>query len=63
MKDYVNLVECDAESESSELVEEHVERLRYSRCRHCVALDDCLVCLGASSHVVGLDGEDFLEHM
>ena len=59
----VLLLKLDAESETAELVEEHVERLGDAGCRHRLALDDSLVGLGSSGDVITLDGDDLLEHM
>ena len=44
-------------------MQKHVERLGDAWGRHWLALDDCLVGLAAANNIVGLDGENLLEHM
>ena len=51
----------DRQGEALQLLEEHVERLGYARLHHVLALDYRLVGLDAANHVVGLDGEHFLQ--
>ncbi len=57
------LIQCYFQSETSELVEQYVEGLRNTRCRHQVSLDDCLVCLGPSCHVIGFDSKNLLKNI
>ena len=58
---YSFLVERDAQAQTAQFVQEHVERFGDTRSRHSVALDNSLVSFGTAGNVVGLDGEDFLE--
>ena len=44
-------------------MEKHIERLRDTRCRHRLALDDSLVGLGPSGNVIRLDCQDFLKRV
>ena len=53
----------DVESESLHLLDEHVERLGDTGLQRVVTLDDALVDARASLHVIGLDGEQFLERV
>ena len=53
--------EVDAQTQTAQLVQEHVERFGNARGGHGIAFDDGFVGLGASVHVVTLDGEDFLK--
>src|SRR5690554_79270 len=51
----------DVQAERLHLLEEHLERLRDTRVRDVLALDDRLVDLHAALDVVGLDREELLE--
>ena len=42
---------------------QHVERLGQTRCRERLAFDDGLIGAGTTGDIIGLDGEDLLEHM
>ena len=55
------LVEGDAETETAELVEEHIERFGNAGSGHGIAFDNGFVSFGTAGDIVGLDGEDFLE--
>src|SRR3954447_22467889 len=53
----------DVEAQRLQLLEQHLERLRDSRLRDVLALDDGLVDLHAAENVIGLDGEQFLQRV
>ena len=44
-------------------MQEHVKRFGQTRCRERFALDDSFVGAGTSGDIIGLDGEDLLEHV
>ena len=57
------LIKCNAQTKSAQLMQQHVKRLGDSRGWHRITLDNGLVCLGTSYHIVRLDGKDLLKHM
>jgi hypothetical protein len=59
----ISSVKLNTEAQTTKLMEQNVERLRNAGSRHRVALDDGLIGLGASHGIIGLDGEDFLQHV
>src|SRR3954468_9570797 len=56
-------LELDVDTERSDFLPQHVERLRHAGIDRVLALDDGLVHLGAALYVVGLDGEHFLQRV
>ena len=44
-------------------MQEDIERFRYARCRHSVALDNSLVRTASSRHIVRLDSKNLLKYM
>ena len=57
------LMEGDVEAEGHEFLDQNVEGLGEPGFEEVVALDDLLVHLHASRHVVRLDGEEFLQQV
>src|SRR4051812_41487811 len=53
----------DVEAQRLHLLDEHLEGLRNAGLRDVLALDDRLVDLHATEHVVGLDGEQLLQRI
>src|SRR5690606_14000517 len=53
----------DVEAQRLQLLEQHLERLRYARLGDVLLLDDRLVDLDPAEHVVGLDGEQLLQRV
>src|SRR4051794_14458720 len=53
----------DVEAQRLHLLDEHLERLGNARLGDVLALDDRLVDLHATEHVVGLDGEQLLQRI
>src|SRR5580698_9822912 len=49
------------EAERLHFLDQHLETLWNARFGHVLALDDCLVHLDPAEHVVGLDGQQFLQ--
>ena len=58
---WILILEVDAQTETAELVEKHVERLGNACLRHGIAFDNRFVGFAAAVDVVTLDGQDFLE--
>src|SRR5882724_180439 len=59
----LGLEEFNVETEALELTHENVEGLRQARGLRHVPLDDCLIHLAPTFHVVALDGEQLLERV
>ena len=59
----LQLIESYTQAQSTQLMEEHVERFRNAGCGHWIAFDDSLIGAATSSNIITLDGEDFLQHM
>src|SRR6266568_5524146 len=57
----LGLDQLDVQAQALQLPDEHVERLGQTGVEHGVALDDGLVDLGPTVHVVGLGGEELLQ--
>ncbi len=55
--------EFDVQTQGTDFLDQHVERLGHPGFDDVVALDDALVHLGAALRIVGLDGEHFLQHI
>ena len=55
------LVKRDAQTQAAQLVQKHVERLRYAGSGHGLTLHDSLVGLAAAIDVITLDGEYLLQ--
>ena len=62
-RDNVILIESYTQAQSTQLMEEHVERFRNARCGHWIAFDDSLIGAATSSNIITLDGEDLLQHV
>src|SRR5687768_14238032 len=56
-------VQLNVEAERAHFLDEHVEALRNARFERIVALDDRLVHLGTTDHVVGLHGQHLLQRV
>src|SRR5690348_6684285 len=55
--------DADVEAQGLHLLDEHLEALGDARLGDVLALDDGLVHLHATEHVVGLDGQDLLQRV
>ena len=57
------LFKVNAQSKTSQLMQQHVERFRYSRSWQRFALDNGFVGLRTSGDIIRLNGQDLLQDM
>src|SRR5471032_1833885 len=53
--------EIDIDTQRTDFLDQHVERLRHAGVDHVVAFDQVLVHFGTAIHVIGLDGQHLLQ--
>src|ERR1051326_4411812 len=57
------LIHVHVESQSTQFVQQYVERFGNSRCGQVLAFHDGFICFCTAYYVIRLDGEDLLENV